>query len=78
MSDDSNDGEVLLSLLCSADDDEAFLQIFREIQGPYAFLYYQVDITHHINQYVSPFFIYGSPSAIDQMLAQDHFRGTAS
>ena len=49
MSDDSNDGEVLLSLLCSADDDEAFLQIFREIQGPYAFLYYQVDITHHIN-----------------------------
>lgn len=44
ISDDSNDGEVLLNLLVSSESDEALLQLFRQIQGPYAFLYYQVFV----------------------------------
>ncbi|XP_067928123.1 asparagine synthetase domain-containing protein 1-like isoform X2 [Watersipora subatra] len=40
--DETNDGDTLLNILSACETDEAILDVFQRIQGPYAFVFIQV------------------------------------
>ena len=48
----ANDGEVLLTTLAACQTEEAVLDVFKNLQGPYAFVFVQVSGGYMLRLYL--------------------------